>query len=97
MTGTLNITSIPDGAKIYLDSTDTLYITPYTFTSLNAGTHSFRLSLNSYLDVNGTVEITDNQQTYLPIVMTDDFYNKLIILTMLSLGVSVIALMLRKK
>ncbi len=97
MVGTLNITSIPDGAKIYLDSTDTSYITPYTFTSLNAGTHTYRLSLNSYLDVSGTVEITDNQQTYLPVVMADDFYNKLITLTVITLGVSIIALIIKKK
>jgi len=95
MTGILNIISVPEGAKIFLNGVDTLLITPNTFT-LDAGIHTYRLSLNSYMDISGTVEVIDNQQTTLVITMPDDFYNKIIILATATLSVSILAMLFKK-
>lgn len=96
MTGILNIISVPEGAKIFLDGADTTFIAPHTFTS-TPGIHSYRLSLNSYLDISGTVDVIDLQQTNLVVTMPDDFYNKLITLGIATLGVSVLAILLKKQ
>lgn len=91
MVGTLNVITIPEGAKIFMDGIDTLKISPYTFT-LEPTVHDYRLSLNAYMDVHGSVDVIDNQQTNLVITMPDDFYNKLIIISTLALGISVISM-----
>lgn len=96
MVGTLNIISVPEGAIIFLDGIVTIYYTPHTFTDLTAGTHNYKLSLNSYLDISGTVEVIDNQQTNLIVTMPDDFYNKLITLGIATLGVSVLAMLFKR-
>lgn len=97
MTGILNIISIPEGAKIFLDRVDTTFITPHTFNPITAGVHNYRLSLNSYLDISGTVEVIDNQQTNLVITLPDDFYNKLITISIAALGISVLSMFFRGK
>ena len=96
MVGTLNIISIPEGAKIFLDGVDTNFIAPHSFLDLTGGIHNYRLSLNSYLDIAGTVEVIDNQQSTLVVTLPDDFYNKLITLTMVGLGLSVVAMFMKK-
>ena len=96
MVGTLNIISIPEGAKIFLDGVDTTFIAPYSFLELSGGIHKYRLSLNSYLDIAGTVEVIENQQSTLVVTLPDDFYNKLITLTMVGLGLSVVAMFMKK-
>ena len=95
MTGILNVISIPEGAKIFIDGTDTLKITPYSFI-LEAGIHNYRLSLNSYLDISGTVDVIDNQQTNLIVTLPDDFYNKLIIISTIALGASLLSMFMKK-
>lgn len=96
MTGILNIISVPDGAKIFLDGTDTLLITPNTFT-LNSGIHKYKLSLNSYLDISGTVDVIEAQQTNLVITLPDDFYNKLITISIAALGLSALSIFFKGK
>ncbi len=97
MTGTLNIISIPEGAKIFLDGVDTTFITPHTFISLIPGIHNYRLSLNSYLDISGTVDVIDLQQTNLVVTLPDDFYNKLITISIAALGLSVLSMLFKSK
>ncbi len=96
MTGTLNIISVPEGAKIFLDGVDTLLITPNTFT-INSGIHNYRLSLNSYLDISGTIDVIEAQQTNLVITLPDDFYNKLITISVAALGLSALSMFFKGK
>jgi hypothetical protein len=58
--GTVQITSDPQGANIFLDN---IYqgITPLTISSLNAGTHTLVLRLPGYNDYSSLVTITPGQ------------------------------------
>jgi len=58
--GTLQITSDPQGANIFLDN---IYqgITPLTLSSVNAGTHTLVLRLSGYNNYSSSVTITPGQ------------------------------------
>lgn len=56
-TGTLEISSTPAGARVYIDGADTEKITPATILSLASGQHKYRLVLSGYSDATGTVII----------------------------------------
>lgn len=70
--GTLNISSSPSGARIYIMSNsvyvDTGYVTgtsgsPTVITTLTAGTYSYKLTLFGYQDYSSTFAITTGQTT----------------------------------
>ena len=61
--GSAFIQSTPSGAKIYLDYTDTGFVTPRTLSNLATGFHVIRCSLNGYDDTTQTVSITSGQTT----------------------------------
>ena len=44
--GSIEVTSYPSGANIYLDEKDTGYVTPYTFTNLAKKTYEIKVVLN---------------------------------------------------
>jgi hypothetical protein len=46
--GSVTIISSPERAKIYIDSTDTGYITPATVPDLSPGDHTYELTLSGY-------------------------------------------------
>ena len=48
-TGSIAVTSAPPGAKIFLDGTETAFVTPHTFADVNAGSHSVYVTLNGYV------------------------------------------------
>jgi len=57
-TGSIDIQSIPVGAKIYLDGVDTGSVTGimgYTITGVSAGSHTVKLRYDYYKDMQGTV------------------------------------------
>lgn len=58
--GVLNLTSIPSGARVFLDSQD-LGTTPYK-NIVTAGSHSLRLTMSGYNDYIAPVTIAKNQQ-----------------------------------
>jgi len=60
--GTLLIESEPTGAKVYIDNTDTLSITPITLT-LTPGEHQVKLVLSDYNELIDTANIITGQQT----------------------------------
>jgi hypothetical protein len=57
-TGAISVSSVPTGAKIYLDGTDTGLITPNTKTGVSPGSHTIRCSLADYTDNSQTVTVT---------------------------------------
>jgi immune inhibitor A len=59
--GTVNITSTPSGAKIYMDNVDTGQITPATITNLSVGSHTYKLILTGYYDKTGAFLISAGQ------------------------------------
>jgi len=65
--GSIEITTTPPRAKIFLDGTDTGYITPHTLTNVLAGTHIIRLTLTDYLNYSNVINVTANQTVQLNI------------------------------
>jgi hypothetical protein len=67
--GSLEISSNPSGAEIYIDGTDkgikTSIIPTTIITGLTAGTHSFKLTYPGFADVAGTFPIVDAETTIL--------------------------------
>jgi hypothetical protein len=55
--GTLEVTSEPSGARIYIDDKDTQRVTPGTVLNLVEGDHKYKIVLNGYKDVSGIVTI----------------------------------------
>jgi hypothetical protein len=57
-TGSIQVSSTTQGAKIYLDGTDTMKVTNSTLDSVSAGSHIVRISLDDYEDYEETVTVT---------------------------------------
>jgi tetratricopeptide (TPR) repeat protein len=57
-TGSIQVSSTPQGAKIFLDGTDTMKVTNSTLDSVPAGSHIVRISLDDYEDYEETVTVT---------------------------------------
>ena len=48
-TGSINVTSKPAGAKIYLDGEETTHVTPYILTNVPVGDHDVNVTLAGYI------------------------------------------------
>ena len=59
--GTVKVTSVPSGAKIYLDGTYTGYSTPCDLTEVASGTHEIRLQKENYTPQTQSVTIGDGE------------------------------------
>ena len=68
--GSIEITTNPPGAKIFLDGTDTGYITPHTLINLLAGTHIIKLTLTDYLNYSNVINVIANQTVKLSLNLT---------------------------
>ncbi|OGD13458.1 hypothetical protein A2V47_08830 [Candidatus Atribacteria bacterium RBG_19FT_COMBO_35_14] len=68
--GSIEITTIPPGAKIFLDGMDTGYFTPSTLTYVSAGSHVLTLALADYLNYSYIVNVMANQTINLNITLT---------------------------
>jgi hypothetical protein len=65
------VSSLPDSAQIWLDSTYTGKITPDTLTNVSIGTHTIVLKLTGYLNDTNTVNIKEGLQSVSRILFTD--------------------------
>ena len=61
--GNIFVTSVPAGAEIWLNNTNTGKVTPDTLTGVVVGTHQITLSLNDYRDTTVAVNVNANQTT----------------------------------
>ena len=64
-TGNLWVGSDPTGAEIYLDGTDTGFVTSHELTGVSPGQHEVVLRLAGYHDYNRTVTVTAGATTYI--------------------------------
>lgn len=64
-TGTLNISSVPLGAKIFIDNIDQAKVTPHVIKNIPSGTHQLRLTLTGYDDYVTAFTITGGATTTL--------------------------------
>jgi len=68
--GSVEITTIPPGAKIFLDSMDTGYFTPSILTYVSAGNHVLTLALADYLSYSSIINVIPNRTINLNIALT---------------------------
>jgi hypothetical protein len=59
--GTLEITSEPSGARVFIDDADTQRVTPATIVNLAEGDHRYKTVLSGYKDIAGIVPIIAGQ------------------------------------
>lgn len=69
-TGTLEISSVPTGARVFIDGTDQSLVTPATVTDIPAGSHTYRLVLAGYSDAKGTFTVTAGQTAVISATLT---------------------------
>jgi len=62
--GDLSISSIPEGAEIFIDGKDQETVTPAVIRDISIGEHTFTLKLAGYNDTVGTFKITSGAVTY---------------------------------
>lgn len=63
--GTLDISSNPSGARIFLNGSDTGRVTPAVIKKLAAGTYTVRLELGNAVYINGNVQVAGGRRTRL--------------------------------
>lgn len=68
--GSIEITTNPPRAKIFLDSMDTGYFTPSTLTHVSAGNHVLTLALADYLSYSCIINVRANQTVNFNITLT---------------------------
>lgn len=66
----LTFQTTPAGAEVYLDSADTLKITPVTF-EIAEGTHDYLLRLNGHEDLGGKITVVAGNSYLLEAVMKE--------------------------
>jgi len=71
--GSIEITTNPPRAKIFLDSMDTGYFTPSTLANISAGNHVLTLALADYLSYSCIINVIANQTINLNISLTPIF------------------------
>ena len=67
--GTLQLSSSPSGAVIYIDDEDIGMSTPAIISNILEGTHTYKLVLNKYYDVVATFDIIAGYTTIINVVM----------------------------
>jgi hypothetical protein len=63
--GSINITSVPVGATVYLNGVDTGVVTPYIITDLPAGNYTIKLTYYHYKDLVAMVTVYRDLITYI--------------------------------
>ena len=58
--GSIEVTTYPSGAKIFLNDKDTGYVTPYTITNLPKGTYEIKVTLNDVSYIKIVIVYSDN-------------------------------------
>ncbi len=61
MEGSVKVTSTPPRAKVFLDGTDTMNVTPCTLTGIRPVVHTVTAKLSGYTDVSDTITVEDGE------------------------------------
>ncbi|MDI6840081.1 MAG: PEGA domain-containing protein [bacterium] len=69
-TGSIQVNSIPTGASIWLDNTDTGKKTNCLLENISVGEHSIKLTLQDYADYDTTVVVCENETTTVNTTLT---------------------------
>lgn len=68
--GTLSVFSVPDGATIFIDGEDSGFLTDYTFTEMDPGTHDVLFSKEGFVDTTVTVTVNENETSTVIVELT---------------------------
>jgi PEGA domain len=72
-TGSIYLTSSPVGAEIWIDGTNTLYLTPDTINNVDEGVRSVTLKLEDFRDTTFTVSVTEGQTSVVgPVILVSN-------------------------
>ena len=71
--GCILFSTVPAGAKVIVDGTDTGKVTPGLICGLSTGPHTYRLSLAGYLDSTGNVELAAGLGTKVTVTLESKF------------------------
>ncbi len=61
MTGSIRVTSVPTGARVFLDGVDKAVMTDTTLTKVATGNHTIKLVKDGYADYQGMTNVTAGQ------------------------------------
>jgi hypothetical protein len=70
--GSINVSSDPTGAEIYLDGSSTGETTNTMLTKISEGSHTIKLILSGYEDTEKTVEVAVDDTVYVGLPLTED-------------------------
>ncbi len=96
----LTFQTTPPGAEVYLDSADTLKITPVTF-EIAEGTHDYLLRLDGYEDLGGTITVVAGNDYILDAILKEtsvsvqqQFNDRMVILGWAGLAITTVGLII---
>ena len=96
--GSLEISSEPSGARVYIDDIDTQRVTTATITNLIKGSHTYKLVLDGYTDSSGTFNIEIEKTTIVHVILekkTDAPGTGLLVVGIA--GLAIVAVIMKKK
>ena len=71
--GSIDVTSTPAGAQVFLDGENTGKVTPCTLTEVDSGEHDVRVMMLNYSPQSSTVTVKDEQTSSVALVMDARF------------------------
>ena len=71
--GSIEVTSTPAGAQVFLDGENTGKVTPCTLTEVDSGEHDVRVTMRKYSPQSSTVTVSDGQTTSVALTMASRF------------------------
>ncbi len=96
----LTFQTTPPGAEVYLDSADTLKITPVTF-EIAEGTHDYLLRLDGFEDIGGKVTVVVGSDYTIEVVlketsvsMQQQFNDRMVMLGYAGLAVAAVGILI---
>ena len=71
-TGSITVTSTPAGARIFINGTDTGFITPHTFNGKVVGSYNVYVTLAGYVTATQTKTVTKDTETTFSFPLTQE-------------------------
>ena len=90
--GALEISSIPAGARVFIDGADAQKVTPATITNPVAGGHTYKLVLSGYKDATGTFTIEAGKTTPVSVTLNKSALTGSALLTVAAIGIGIAVL-----
>lgn len=91
--GAVEISSVPAGARVFIDGVDTQKVTPATITNISLAAHSYKLVLSGYNDATGTFMIEAGKTTPVPVTLNKSSSGApLLVVAAIGVGIAALAM-----